>query len=201
MLYALCDRALSFLRTGMGLQTTPANLVLVSLALFMTFYVMAPTFDKAWQDGIRPLIENKISEQEAYTVHAPFRDVHARQRPRQGSAPLRGHGAARRPAISGSREADEVEMRVLIPAFMISELQTRVRDRISDRPAVSGHRSHRRDADDVDGYDDVAADGYFAAFQDFVLRSDRRLESSGGADPLVCLALSLRVKRYATFFA
>ena len=41
--------ALSFLRAGLGLQTTPANLVLISLALFMTFYVMAPTFDQAWR--------------------------------------------------------------------------------------------------------------------------------------------------------
>ena len=42
--------ALSFLRSGLGLQTTPANLMLISLALFMTFYVMGPTFDKAWQE-------------------------------------------------------------------------------------------------------------------------------------------------------
>ncbi len=43
--------AFSFLRSGLGLQTTPANLILVSLSLFMTFYVMAPTFDRAWQGG------------------------------------------------------------------------------------------------------------------------------------------------------
>ncbi|HYD15317.1 MAG TPA: flagellar biosynthetic protein FliP, partial [Hyphomicrobium sp.] len=45
---------LSLLRSGLGLQTTPANMILVSLALFMTFYVMAPTFDKAWQNGLKP---------------------------------------------------------------------------------------------------------------------------------------------------
>ena len=66
--------ALSFLRAGLGLQTTPANLILISLALFMTFYVMGPTFDKAWQGGVQPLMENKISEKEAYTrISAPFR--------------------------------------------------------------------------------------------------------------------------------
>ena len=58
--------ALSFLRAGLGLQTTPANLILISLALFMTFYVMGPTFDKAWQSGVQPLMEKKITEQEAY---------------------------------------------------------------------------------------------------------------------------------------
>ena len=54
--------ALSFLRAGLGLQTTPANLILISLALFMTFYVMGPTFDKAWQGGVQPLMEKKITE-------------------------------------------------------------------------------------------------------------------------------------------
>ncbi len=43
--------AFSFLRSGLGLQTTPANLILISLSLFMTFYVMAPTFDRAWTQG------------------------------------------------------------------------------------------------------------------------------------------------------
>ena len=67
--------ALSFLRAGLGLQTTPANLILISLALFMTFYVMAPTFDNAWQNGVKPLMENKITEQEAYArISDPFRD-------------------------------------------------------------------------------------------------------------------------------
>src|SRR5690606_6373807 len=66
--------ALSFLRTGLGLQTTPANLILISLALFMTFYVMAPTFDQAWHDGLKPLVENQIREEEAYRrITAPFR--------------------------------------------------------------------------------------------------------------------------------
>ena len=61
--------ALSFLRTGLGLQSTPATLVLISLSLFLTFYVMAPTFDKAWQDGVRPLMANTITEEEALSSH------------------------------------------------------------------------------------------------------------------------------------
>ena len=81
--------ALSFLRAGLGLQTTPANLILISLALFMTFYVMGPTFDKAWQNGVQPLMENKITEAEAYSrITSPFRVVHARQRARQGPEAL-----------------------------------------------------------------------------------------------------------------
>ena len=67
--------AFSFLRSGIGLQTTPGNLILISLALFMTFYVMAPTFDKAWEQGVQPLMNNEISEEEAYVrITTPFRD-------------------------------------------------------------------------------------------------------------------------------
>ena len=67
--------AFSFLRSGLGLQTTPANLILVSLSLFMTFYVMATTFDQAWTGGLQPLLENKLTEGEAYgKITQPFRD-------------------------------------------------------------------------------------------------------------------------------
>jgi len=67
--------ALSFLRSGLGVQSAPANLVLISLALFMTFFVMAPTFDRAWQKGLKPMLDNQISQQDALTaVVQPFRE-------------------------------------------------------------------------------------------------------------------------------
>ena len=69
--------ALSFLRAGLGLQSTPANLVLISLALFMTFFVMAPTFDRAWQNGLQPLMDNEIIEQEAYHADQPSRSANS----------------------------------------------------------------------------------------------------------------------------
>jgi flagellar biosynthetic protein FliP len=112
---------LSLLRSGLGLQTTPANMILVSLALFMTFYVMAPTFDKAWQNGLKPYAENKISEEEAYAqVTQPLREfMRANVRPKD--LELFEDLATER---FGPRAADaEIEMRVLIPAFMISELR------------------------------------------------------------------------------
>jgi flagellar biosynthetic protein FliP len=126
--------ALSFLRAGLGMQTTPANLILISLALFMTFYVMGPTFDQAWQNGVQPLIENKIDEQEAYKrIAAPFktfmranvreRDLKlfedlapgAKRTPQEAEVPA---SPAQAPEAGG-----DVELRVLIPAFMISELR------------------------------------------------------------------------------
>lgn len=113
--------ALSFLRAGIGLQTTPANLVLVSLALFMTFYVMAPTFDKSWQDGVKPLLENQISEQEAYTrAVAPFREF---MRANVRDKDLQLFEQLAQEKFATRSEAGELEMRVLIPAFMISELR------------------------------------------------------------------------------
>lgn len=113
--------ALSFLRTGLGLQTTPANLILISLALFMTYYVMAPTFDRAWQGGVQPLIENKITEKEAFTrISAPFKTF-MRANVRDKDLKLFEDLATEtsRPRAEGT----DVELRILIPAFMISELR------------------------------------------------------------------------------
>jgi flagellar biosynthetic protein FliP len=112
---------LSLLRAGMGLQTTPANLILISLSLFMTFYVMAPTFDKAWQNGLKPFVENKINEEEAYKqITQPLREfMSANVRPKD--LELFEDLAAERfatPPADG-----ETELRILIPAFMISELR------------------------------------------------------------------------------
>ena len=130
--------ALSFLRAGIGLQTTPANLILISLALFMTLYVMAPTFDRAWQGGVVPLMENKITEAEAYDrITAPFRSfmlanvrdkdlklfndlAHESLWPKQNKGEAAPPPPAAPPQSKG--EAD-LELRVLIPAFMISELR------------------------------------------------------------------------------
>ena len=113
--------ALSFLRSGLGLQTTPANLVLISLALFMTFYVMAPTFDRAWETGVQPLMKNEITEEEAYLkITDPFREfmlAHVRDKDLQTFESLA--------AESFRRKFDDkrVDLRVIIPAFMISELR------------------------------------------------------------------------------
>ena len=113
--------ALSFLRSGLGLQTTPANLILISLALFMTFYVMGPTFDKAWQGGVQPLLENKISEKEAYTnISAPFRTF---MRANVRDKDLRLFADLASESLKVKPDDPEIDLRVLIPAFMISELR------------------------------------------------------------------------------
>jgi flagellar biosynthetic protein FliP len=113
--------ALSFLRAGLGLQTTPANLILISLALFMTFYVMGPTFDKAWHGGVQPLMEKKITEQEAYSrITTPFR---AFMRSNVRDKDLKMFTELASESLRPRQEDAEVDLRVLIPAFMISELR------------------------------------------------------------------------------
>jgi len=112
--------ALSFLRSGLGLQGTPANLVLISLSLFMTFFVMAPTFDRAWENGLKPLMDNTISQQEAYgAITQPFRDFMLAQ--------VREKDIALFEDLSKgnfqTKDRATVDLRILIPAFMISELR------------------------------------------------------------------------------
>ncbi len=112
--------AFSILRAGIGLQTTPANLILISLSLFMTFYVMAPTFDQAWNNGVRPLMDNQIDETEAFErISDPFRDFMVRN-VRDKDFDLFAD-LARERGETVARET--VDLRVLIPAFMISEIR------------------------------------------------------------------------------
>ncbi len=112
--------ALSFLRSGLGLQSTPANLVLISLALFMTFFVMAPTFDKSWQDGIKPMMDNQLTEEQAFPkIVEPFRQFMLAQ---TRDKDLTLFENLSRGAFD-VKDRKTIDLRVLIPAFMISELR------------------------------------------------------------------------------
>jgi flagellar biosynthetic protein FliP len=112
--------AFSILRAGMGLQTTPANLVLVSLAMFMTFYVMAPTFDQAWNGGVKPLMDNQIGQAEAVgRISEPFREFMARNVRDKDYELFAGLARERGQQVSENR----ADLRVLVPAFMISEIR------------------------------------------------------------------------------
>ena len=110
---------LSLLRSAIGLQTAPPNSVMVSLALFLTFFIMQPTLQSAYDKGIAPLLAGQIELQQAFD---------------EGSAPLHDF------MVANVREADlqlffdmsnteppadaaAVPLQILIPAFMISELR------------------------------------------------------------------------------
>ena len=113
--------AFSILRSGMGLSSTPSNMILTSLALFMTFFVMSPTLERAWRDGGQPLLAEQITETEALArVGVPFREFMAANT-RDKDLKLFADIAAQRGQPVGTPEA--VDLRVLVPAFMISEIR------------------------------------------------------------------------------
>ncbi len=112
--------AFSFLRSGLGLQTTPANLILISLSLFMTFYVMAPTFDRSWQTGLKPLIDNQLSETDAFPkITGPFRQFMMAQ---VRDKDLKLFDSLAQASIK-TTDKEAIDLRILIPAFMISEIR------------------------------------------------------------------------------
>lgn len=112
--------ALSFLRSGLGLMSTPANLIMVSLALFLTFFIMADTFTKAWEEGLKPYTNQAISEDVAYErITEPFRDFML--------ANVREKDLALFQELAGEAKLgdsmSERDLRILVPAFMTSELR------------------------------------------------------------------------------
>jgi flagellar biosynthetic protein FliP len=110
---------LSLLRSALATQSTPPNMVLIGLALFLTYFVMEPTLDQAWTTGLLPLTQGHVTEMEGLRLTAePFR--------RFMLANLRGSdlqvfldlGHLTTPAT-----ADAAPWRALIPAFMVGELR------------------------------------------------------------------------------
>ncbi|WIM06731.1 MAG: flagellar type III secretion system pore protein FliP [Candidatus Nitricoxidivorans perseverans] len=111
---------LSLLRHALGTQTSPPNQVLVGLALFLTFFIMAPVGEKIYADAYLPLSENKISFTEALDRGAvPLRAFMLKQVRDPDLALFTKIANQPKPA-----NADAVPMRVLIPAFVTSELKT-----------------------------------------------------------------------------
>jgi flagellar biosynthetic protein FliP len=110
---------LSFLRTALGTQQTPPNTVLLSLALFLTFFIMTPTITASYEQGIKPLMEGTMNEmdalQKAVTPFKEFMLKHAREKDLT--------------LFMNLSKAKKVEdpmatpLQVVIPAFMISELR------------------------------------------------------------------------------
>jgi flagellar biosynthetic protein FliP len=113
--------AFSFLRSSLGLPSTPANIVITTLALFLTFFVMAPVFDEAWKNGVQPLIDNRITEQQAYAaITEPFREFMLKHVREKDLALFTDLAASRGIAVAPPEQTD---LRTLVPAFMISELR------------------------------------------------------------------------------
>ena len=110
---------LAILRQAIGLQQSPPNMLIVSLALFLTYFVMEPVFAEAWQTGIEPLVNEEMEIEEAVTAAIePFRRFMAvRVDPVtfQTMADLR-------PATQGTSPAPDAPLSVLVPSFLLSEI-------------------------------------------------------------------------------
>ncbi|WP_298646150.1 flagellar type III secretion system pore protein FliP [uncultured Tistrella sp.] len=111
---------LSLLRSALGVQQTPPNAVLIGLAMFLTGFVMTPTFERAWTEGVAPLVAEDITEEEAFDrISAPFRDfmtAHVGERELTAFVDM----AALDPEPAS---VEDVPLQVLVPAFMVSELR------------------------------------------------------------------------------
>jgi flagellar biosynthesis protein FliP len=110
---------LSLLRTAIGIQQSPPNSVIVSLALFLTFFVMAPTFTDIYQNAMQPLIEQQINTDEALTrASNPLKKFMAGHTRNEDLGLFMTIARAPEPA-----SVEEAPLQALVPAFMLSELR------------------------------------------------------------------------------
>ena len=111
---------LSLLRQALGTQAAPPNQVIVGLSLFLTFFVMGPTFDKVYDDAYKPFNENRINAEEAFKRgEIPLREFMLKQT-RQADVML----FARLAKLPADTKAETVPLKVLVPAFVTSELKS-----------------------------------------------------------------------------
>lgn len=110
---------LGFVRQALGTMQAPPNMVMISLAMFLTIFIMAPTFEQSWNEGLSPYMEGDIEEAEAFQrsvkpVHA-FMMRHVREQDLRLFMDM-----AREPEVANP---EDIPLKALIPAFMISELK------------------------------------------------------------------------------
>ncbi len=110
---------LAILRQAVGLQQSPPNMLIVSLALFLTYFVMEPVFTEAWENGVQPLLEEQIEVEEAALLTLePFRTfMSGRVDPDTFRAM-----ADLRPDAVNTVLSPEAPLSVLVPSFMLSEI-------------------------------------------------------------------------------
>jgi flagellar biosynthetic protein FliP len=110
---------LSLLRTALGTATAPPNAVIVSLALFLTAFVMGPALQRSYEVGIKPLISNEITPEQAFERGSgplrAFMQKNVREKDLKLFVDMAAETAPAKP--------DDLSLRVLVPAFMISELK------------------------------------------------------------------------------
>src|SRR5262245_27568993 len=110
---------LSLLRTALGTATAPPNSVIIAMALFLTAFVMGPVLQKSYDDGIKPLIANELGVEDALQrASVPLRGFmqkNVREKDLKLFMDMSGEAPPATP--------DQMSLRILVPAFMISELK------------------------------------------------------------------------------
>jgi len=111
---------LSFVRTSLATQQMPPNQVLIGLALFLTFFIMAPTFSEVYSEALQPLFDEEVTLDEAYeNASVPMKEFMAKHTRQKDLALFLGYAQTETPET-----IEEIPMTALIPAFAISELKT-----------------------------------------------------------------------------
>lgn len=111
---------LGFVRRALGLQQTPPNQVIVTLALFLSLYIMSPTWDKVYQEGVAPYMAGQIGAAQAWELSsAPIRGFMFRQTRQEELSLMVSMAGLDRP-----ENADQIPTRILLPAFMLSEIKS-----------------------------------------------------------------------------
>jgi flagellar biosynthetic protein FliP len=110
--------ALSIMRQGLGLQHAPPNMLIMGLALFLTFFVMEPVFKEAWSAGLEPLARKELTETEAFErTIAPFKEfMSARIQPEALTTLAEARGAS-------ADALERPDLALLVPSFILSEIQ------------------------------------------------------------------------------
>ena len=111
---------LSFVRTSLATQQMPPNQVLIGLALFLTFFIMAPTFSQVYDEALEPLFNEEITLDEAYeNASRPMKDFMAAHTREKDLALFMNYAEHERPET-----VQDIPLTTLVPAFAISELKT-----------------------------------------------------------------------------
>lgn len=111
---------LGFVRNAMGTQQMPPNQVLVGLALFMTFFIMGPTFSQMNKEALQPFMAGKLTQQEAYEAgSAPLKEFMAKQTRQSDLALFLDYANMKKP-----EKIKDIPLTALVPAYAISELKT-----------------------------------------------------------------------------
>lgn len=112
---------LSILRQALGLQQAPPNMLIISLALFLTYFVMEPVFDQSWATGVQPMLDGDINAEAAFPlVMDPFRGFMFNRI----DPTTFGHLAELRPDfVNVETVTEDAPLSLLVPSFLLSEIE------------------------------------------------------------------------------